>query len=140
MMNTLQSGGIPGIVVGGVPMVGSHAVADMSASIAGWFAGGGRLRLPIGNTIVLRNGRPWLSLGTPGNVHITIPQVLSNILDHGMTPPEAVDAPAHDADPQRLRSGGGEPASRVRRGRGHEARSAGRPARGRTTGTWVRFS
>jgi len=93
MMNTLQSGGIPGIVVGGVPMVGSHAVTDMSSSIAGWFTGGGRLRLPIGNTIVLRDGKPWLSLGTPGNVHITIPQVLSNILDHGMSPEEAVDAP-----------------------------------------------
>lgn len=93
MMNTLQSGGIPGIVVDGVPMVGSHAVADMSASIAGWFAGGGRLRLPIGNTIVLQDGSPWLSLGTPGNVHVTIPQVLSNILDHGMSPEQAVDAP-----------------------------------------------
>jgi gamma-glutamyltranspeptidase/glutathione hydrolase len=93
MMNTLQSGGIPGVVVDGVPMVGSHAVTDMSASIAGWFAGGGRLRLPIGNTIVLRGGRPWLSLGTPGNVHVTIPQVLSNVLDHGLSPEEAVAAP-----------------------------------------------
>jgi gamma-glutamyltranspeptidase/glutathione hydrolase len=93
MMNTLQSGGIPGVVVDGVPMVGSHAVTDMSASIAGWFAGGGRLRLPIGNTIVLKAGRPWLSLGTPGNVHVTIPQVLSNVLDHGLSPEDAVAAP-----------------------------------------------
>ncbi|HTO88293.1 MAG TPA: gamma-glutamyltransferase [Thermoanaerobaculia bacterium] len=93
MMNTLQSGGIPGVVVEGVPMVGSHAVTDLSASIAGWFWGGGRLRLPIGNTIVLKNGKPWLSLGTPGNVHATIPQVLSNVLDHGMSPEEAIDAP-----------------------------------------------
>jgi gamma-glutamyltranspeptidase/glutathione hydrolase len=93
MMNTLQSGGIPGIVLDGIPMVGSHAAADMSASIAGWFAGGARLRLPIGNTIVLKDGSPWLSLGTPGNVHVTIPQVLSCILDHGMSPEEAVDAP-----------------------------------------------
>jgi gamma-glutamyltranspeptidase/glutathione hydrolase len=93
MMNTLQSGGIPGVVVDGIPMVGSHAVADMGASIAGWFSGGGRLRLPIGNTIVLKDGRPWLSLGTPGNVHVTVPQVLSNILDHGMDPEAAVEAP-----------------------------------------------
>ena len=93
MMNTLQSGGIPGVVLDGIPMVGSHATTDMSASIAGWFAGGGRLRLPIGNTIVLRDGKPWLSLGTPGNVHVTIPQVLSYILDHGLSPEEAVDAP-----------------------------------------------
>lgn len=93
MMNTLQSGGIPGIVVDGVPMVGSHARTDLSTSIAGWFSGGGRLRLPIGNTIVLKDGKPWLSLGTPGNVHVTIPQVLSNVLDHGMEPYEASVAP-----------------------------------------------
>jgi len=93
MMNTLQSGGIPGVVLDGVPMVGSHATTDLSSSIAGWFSGGGRLRLPIGNTIVLKDGKPWLSLGTPGNVHVTIPQVLSNILDHGMPPEEAVNAP-----------------------------------------------
>ena len=93
MMNTLQSGGIPGIVLDGIPMVGSHATADMSNSIAGWFSGGGRLRLPIGNTIVLTDGKPRFSLGTPGNVHVTIPQVLSNLLDHGMAPEDAVDAP-----------------------------------------------
>ena len=93
MMNTLQSGGIPGAVVGGVPMTGSHVQTDMRASIAGWFAGGGRSRLPIGNTIVLKDGAPWLSLGTPGNVHVTIPQVLSNVLDFGMEPPEAADQP-----------------------------------------------
>src|SRR5262249_40924572 len=93
MMNTPQSGGIPRVVLDGVPLVGSHATTDMSASIAGWFSGGGRLRLPIGNTIVLRDGKPWLSLGTPGNVHVTIPQVLSYILDHGLSPEEAVDAP-----------------------------------------------
>ena len=93
MMNTLQSGGIPGAVVGGVPMVGSHAQTDMRSAIAGWFAGHGRQRLPIGNTIVLKEGKPWLSLGTPGNVHVTIPQVLSNILDFGMEPYDAVVAP-----------------------------------------------
>jgi gamma-glutamyltranspeptidase/glutathione hydrolase len=93
MMNTLQSGGIPGAVVGGVPMTGSHAQTDLRASIAGWFAGGGRLRLPIGNTIVLKDGKPWFSLGTPGNVHVTIPQVLSNVLDFGMEPYAAAVAP-----------------------------------------------
>ena len=52
------------------------------------------MRLPIGNTIVLKDGKPWLSLGTPGNVHVTIPQVLSNILDFGMEPHDAAAAPA----------------------------------------------
>lgn len=93
MMNTLQSGGIPGEVVGGVPMVGSHAVPNMQSSIAGWFTGGGRMRSVIGNTLVLKDGEPYLSLGTPGNVHCTIPQVLANILDYNMDPYAAVDAP-----------------------------------------------
>jgi gamma-glutamyltranspeptidase/glutathione hydrolase len=93
MMNTLQSGGIPGEVVDGVPMVGSHGSTSLASGIAGWFTGGGRMRSLIGNTIVFKNGVPSLSLGTPGNVHCTIPQVLSNILDYGMDPYEAIDAP-----------------------------------------------
>lgn len=93
MMNTLQSGGIPGAVVDGVLMVGSHSQPVMSASISGWHAGGGRMRSVYGSTIVLKNGQPVLSLGTPGNVHCTIPQVLSNVLDFGMEPYEASVAP-----------------------------------------------
>jgi len=93
MMNTLQSGGIPGLVIDGVPMVGSHATFDMNAAISGWLAPGSRLRSVIGNTIVLKDGKPVLSLGTPGNVHCTIPQVLSNVLDFGMAPYDAAVAP-----------------------------------------------
>jgi gamma-glutamyltranspeptidase / glutathione hydrolase len=93
MMNTLQSGGIPGEVVNGVPMVGSHGMTSLSSLIAGWFVGGGRMRSVIGNTIVLRDGKPWWALGSPGNVHCTVPQVLSNVLDYGMDPYAAEDAP-----------------------------------------------
>jgi gamma-glutamyltranspeptidase/glutathione hydrolase len=93
MMNTLQSGGIPGEVVDGVPMVGSHTQMNLRSSIAGWFTGGGRMRCVLGHTFVLRDGKPWLSLGTPGNVHCTIPQVLANLLDFGMDPYDAIDAP-----------------------------------------------
>jgi gamma-glutamyltranspeptidase/glutathione hydrolase len=93
MMNTLQGGGIPGEVVGGVPMVGSHAVTNLGAGIGGWLSGGGRLRNTIGSTIVLKDGRPVWSLGTPGNCHCTIPQVLSNRLDYGLDPYAAEDAP-----------------------------------------------
>ncbi|WP_227012967.1 MULTISPECIES: gamma-glutamyltransferase [unclassified Pseudonocardia] len=38
-------------------------------------------------------GTPRFSLGSPGNVHCTVPQVLSNILDFGMDPYDADDAP-----------------------------------------------
>jgi gamma-glutamyltranspeptidase / glutathione hydrolase len=93
MMNTLQSGGIPGEVVGGVPMVGSHAITNLNAQIANWFTDDTRIRCVFGHTFVMSDGRPWLSLGSPGNVHCTVPQVLSNVLDHGMDPYAAEDAP-----------------------------------------------
>jgi len=92
-MNTLQSGGIPGIVIDGIPMVGSHVYFSMAAAIGGWLAPGARMRSVIGNTIVLRDGAPVLSMGTPGNVHCTIPQVLSNCLDFGMDPYDASVVP-----------------------------------------------
>jgi gamma-glutamyltranspeptidase / glutathione hydrolase len=96
MLNTLQGGGIPGIVVDGVPMVGSHVRTNMAADMSGWFTGGGRYRSIIGSTLVLREGQPWLALGTPGNVYGTMPQVLSNILDYGMDPYEAAVQPRMD--------------------------------------------
>ena len=96
MMNTLQSGGIPGIVVDGVPMVGSHARTNLQADIAGWFAGGGRIKSIAGSTIVTQAGQPWLALGSPGNVYGTIPQVLGSILDYQMDPYQAACLPRLD--------------------------------------------
>jgi len=94
MMNTLQSGGIPGVVVEGVPMSGSNAAFGMAAAIAGWLGlPGSRIRCVLGNTIVLKGGKPYLSMGTPGNVHCTIPQMLSSVLDYGKDPYEAATLP-----------------------------------------------
>ena len=94
MMNTLQSGGIPGVVVEGVPMSGSNAAFVMPASIAGWLGlPGSRIRCVLGNTIVMKEGKPYLSMGTPGNVHCTIPQMLSTVLDYGKDPYEAATLP-----------------------------------------------
>src|SRR5215813_398796 len=94
MMNTLQSGGIPGIAVDGVPMIGSHARFELSAALFGWLGvPGNRLRSVLGNTIVLKDGRPVLSMGTPGNVHCTMPQMLSTVLDYGKDPYEATLLP-----------------------------------------------
>ena len=46
-------------------------------------------------TIVLRDGRPWLALGSPGGSTIitTVLQVLLNRIDRGMALPRAVAAP-----------------------------------------------
>jgi len=93
MMNTVQSGGIPGMAVDGVFMMGSHEQSSMSAHFANWRVPGARMRNILGNTFVMKDGSPWLALGTPGNVYATVAQMLVNILDFGMTPQAASDAP-----------------------------------------------
>lgn len=94
MMNTLQSGGIPGAVVDGVPMMGSHAAFSMEAGIAGWLGiPGYRLRSSLSNTFIFKDGAPVHSLGSPGNIHCTVPQMLSNLLDYDFDPYEAAVLP-----------------------------------------------
>jgi gamma-glutamyltranspeptidase len=46
-------------------------------------------------TIVMKDGRPFLAIGTPGGQGIwqTVPQALMNILDFGMNIQEAIEAP-----------------------------------------------
>jgi gamma-glutamyltranspeptidase/glutathione hydrolase len=75
-------------------MLGSHAGFSMNQFIQGWLGVPGiRMRSGLGNTIVMKNGKPVLSMGTPGNVHCTIPQVLSNVLDFKMDPYQAAVVP-----------------------------------------------
>jgi gamma-glutamyltranspeptidase/glutathione hydrolase len=54
-----------------------------------------RPRSSISPTIVLKDGKPFLALGSPGGASIitTVLQVLVNRIDLGMTLPEAVAAP-----------------------------------------------
>ncbi len=51
-------------------------------------------------TVVLRDGRPFLTVGSPGSKRIitAVVQVLSNIIDHGMGIQEAIDAPRIHTD------------------------------------------
>ncbi len=94
MMNTLQGSGIPGQVIGGVPMVGSHATFGyLQSPMDSTLVPGAKARCIIGNTLVLKNGRPVMSLGSPGNVHCTIPQVLAYLLDFKLDAYAAIDAP-----------------------------------------------
>jgi gamma-glutamyltranspeptidase/glutathione hydrolase len=93
-MDTLQGSGIPGQVVGGVPMVGSHATfGHLQSSMDSTLVKGAKLRCIIGNTLVLKDGKPVFSAGSPGNIHCTLPQVLTNLLDFKLDPYAAVDGP-----------------------------------------------
>jgi gamma-glutamyltranspeptidase/glutathione hydrolase len=95
MMSTYQSGGIPGMVVDGVPMRGSHATLyDMHSSLSGWLGlPGSRMRTVKSNTIILKDGRPIHSLGSPGNIPFTVPQMISNVLDYNYDPYTAAVLP-----------------------------------------------
>ncbi len=58
-------------------------------------APGKRMTSSMAPTIVLREGRPVLALGLPGGVRIfaSVLQALVNLVDHGMSLQEAVEAP-----------------------------------------------
>jgi gamma-glutamyltranspeptidase/glutathione hydrolase len=93
-MDTLQGSGIPGQVVGGVPMVGSHATfGALQSAMDTVLIKGAKARCIIGNTLVLKDGKPVFSAGSPGNIHCTLPQVLTYLLDFKLDPYAAVDAP-----------------------------------------------
>ena len=94
MMNTLQGSGIPGMVIGGVPMVGSHSTfGALMSPMDATLVKGAKARCIIGNTIVMKAGKPVFSAGSPGNVHCTVPQVLAYALDFQLDPQAAVEAP-----------------------------------------------
>jgi len=56
---------------------------------------GKRMTSSMAPTIVLRDGRPTLALGLPGGARIftSVLQALVNVIDHGMSLQEAVEAP-----------------------------------------------
>jgi gamma-glutamyltranspeptidase/glutathione hydrolase len=58
-------------------------------------AGGKRPRSSMSPTIVLRDGRPFLALGTPGGATIitTVLQILLDRIDFGLSLPDAIAAP-----------------------------------------------
>lgn len=61
-------------------------------------APGKRPRITLTPTLVLRNGEPFMILSTPGgdNQDQALLQVLLNVIEFGMNPQEAVEAPRFD--------------------------------------------
>jgi gamma-glutamyltranspeptidase/glutathione hydrolase len=49
----------------------------------------------VSPTVILRDGRPWMAVGAPGGWSISsaVSQSISNVVDFGMSPVEAVSAP-----------------------------------------------
>ncbi len=93
MMNTLQGGGIPGMVVGGVPMIGNHSSTNSFKAMDIKLVEGARQRLIMGHTMLLQDGKPVLQIGTPGSPPNTQAQALCNLIFFGMDPYQAISAP-----------------------------------------------
>jgi gamma-glutamyltranspeptidase/glutathione hydrolase len=97
-------------------------------------APGKRMLSSMSPTIVLRDGRPWFALGTPGGVRIfpAVVQAIVNVIDHGMTLQEAVEAPRVWAQggPLEVEAAIPEPVRENLRSRGHEVKVVPRVAGG----------
>jgi gamma-glutamyltranspeptidase / glutathione hydrolase len=70
-------------------------VFDPRPGLANSIAPGKRITSSMSPVIVLRDGEPVYALGLPGGLRIfpSVMQALSNLIDHGMTVQEAVEAP-----------------------------------------------
>jgi gamma-glutamyltranspeptidase/glutathione hydrolase len=100
--NTLEEFGGSGIVVPGRGFLLNNELTDFnfaptqgSAPDPNLPAAGKRPRSSMSPTIVLRDGRPFLAVGSPGGATIitTVLQILINRIDFGMNLPDAIAAP-----------------------------------------------
>ncbi|HSR69879.1 MAG TPA: gamma-glutamyltransferase [Acidobacteriota bacterium] len=78
-------------------------------------------------TIILRDGRPWAALGTPGGHTIgqTVPQMVMNLIDYRMDMAEAISAPRLSfIEPQfiAIEAGFGQDVLDTLQGYGHQLR------------------
>jgi gamma-glutamyltranspeptidase / glutathione hydrolase len=89
---------LPSVIVGeaGIPLgTRLQSMLVNTPGHANSLGAGKRPRVTLSPTMVLKNGQPILALSTPGgdNQDQALLQVLLNILDFGMSPQQAVEAP-----------------------------------------------
>jgi gamma-glutamyltranspeptidase/glutathione hydrolase len=95
---TIESTGGAGLVVPGYGFLLNNELTDFnydSTTHPNRVQPGKRPRSSISPTIVLRDHKPWLTVGTPGGSTIipTVLQLLTDRIDLGMTLPQAIAAP-----------------------------------------------
>ena len=68
---------------------------DVGADHPNSIAGGKTPLSSMSPTLIMKDGEPVAALGSPGGTTIiaTVAQICSNLIDHGMTMQEAIDAP-----------------------------------------------
>ncbi len=95
---TIESTGGAGMVVPGFGFLANNELTDFdfaSTTAANRVEGGKRPRSSMSPTIVTKNGKPFLTVGSPGGSMIitTVLQILLDRLDLGMTLPQAIADP-----------------------------------------------
>ncbi|HLI50917.1 MAG TPA: gamma-glutamyltransferase [Thermomicrobiaceae bacterium] len=76
-----------GLVIDGVGVNSGNGFAGVSVGP------GRRIMTPLTPILALRDGQPWLAIGTPGSANQTISLMLINLLHYRMGIAEAIDAP-----------------------------------------------
>ncbi len=88
---------LPSVIAGdtGIPLSTRLQSFVLTKGHANELAPGKRPRVTLSPTMVLKDGKPFLAMSTPGgdNQDQAMLQVLLNIIDFGMAPQEAVEAP-----------------------------------------------
>lgn len=109
-------------------------VFDPRPGRASSVAAGKRVTSSMSPVIVLRDGKPVYALGLPGGLRIfpSVMQALSNLIDHGMTVQEAVEAPRvwTQGHALELENGISQAVFDALRDRGHDAVRTGNVAGG----------
>lgn len=87
------------VVVEGTGILLNNEMKNFSALGPNRMEPGKRMRTAIAPTIVLRAGRPFATIGTPGGTRIisTMALLLSNLIDYRMGIQEAIEAPRFHA-------------------------------------------
>ena len=79
----------------GMPLNNNMYIFDPHPGLANSIAPGKRMLSSMSPTIVLKDGKPVMGLGTPGGTRIfpSVLQAIVNVIDHGMSLQEALEAP-----------------------------------------------
>ena len=109
-------------------------IFDPHPGTANSIAPGKRMVSSMSPTILMKDGKPFMALGTPGATRIfpSVLQAIVNVVDHGMSLQQAVEAPRVWTQGQALEvEGGVSPDVRQRlRGLGHDVEVVAKVAGG----------
>jgi gamma-glutamyltranspeptidase/glutathione hydrolase len=103
MLSATPSGAwIPAVIAGdtGIPLTERAQAFVLTPGHPNQLAPHKRPRITLTPTIALRDGKPWLAFSTPGgdSQDQTLLQIFLNVVDFGMNPQEAVEAPRFNSE------------------------------------------